>query len=182
MVVPVFACLQRCVHDYRKYLVVSWRVVYNRRLFTRLWRPLCAFLFSCGVSRVHLNPASLELLTIVVALKLWGHLWRGLRLTVRCDNEVAVTALNSGLTALNSGRCRNAFINSCLREVCFLAATHEFEIRAVQFPGVLNSEADVLSRWNVPSRAKDQFLHRVKSDQLIAVSVPIAFFQLDSPF
>lgn len=33
MVVPVFACLQRCVHDYRKYLVVSWRGVYHRRLF-----------------------------------------------------------------------------------------------------------------------------------------------------
>ena len=127
------------------------------------------------ISIQHLDINSLELLTIIVALKLWGHLWRGLRLPVRCDNEVAVTALNSG-------RCRNAFINSCLREVCFLAATHEFEIRAVQFPGVLNSEADVLSGWNVPSRAKDQFLHRVKSDQLIAVSVPIAFFQLDSPF
>ena len=82
----------------------------------------------------------------------------------------------------NSGRCRNAFINSCLREVCFLAATHEFEIRAVHLRGVLNSEADVLSRWNVPSRAKGQFLHRVQRDQLIAVSVPIAFFQLDSPF
>lgn len=123
----------------------------------------------------NLDINSLERFTIVVALKLWGHLWRGLRLTVRCDNEVAVIALNSG-------RRRNAFINSCPREVCFLAATHEFEIRAVHLPGVLNSEADLLSRWNVPSRAKDQFLHRVQRDQLIAVSVPVAFFQLDSPF
>ena len=53
---------------------------------------------------------SLELLTIVVALKLWGHLWRGLRLTVRCDNEVAVTVLNSS-------RCRNAFINFSARSL-----------------------------------------------------------------
>lgn len=127
------------------------------------------------ISIQNLDINSLELLTIVVALKLWGHLWRGLRLTVRCDNEVAVTALNSG-------RCQNAFINSLLREVCFLAATHEFEIRAVHLPGVLNSEADVLSCWNGPSRAKDQFLHRVQRDQLIAVSVAIGFFQLDSPF
>ena len=127
------------------------------------------------ISIQNLDINSLELLTIVVALKLWGYLWRGLRLTVRCVNEVAVTALNSG-------RCRNAFINSCLQEVCFLAATHEFDIRAVHLPGVLNSEADVLSRWDVPSRAKDQFLHRVQRDHFIAVSVPIAFFQLDSPF
>ena len=85
------------------------------------------------ISIQNLDINSLELFTIVVALKSWGHLWHGLRLTFRCDNEVAVTALNSG-------RCRNAFINSCLREVCFLAATHEFEIRAVHLPGVLNSE------------------------------------------
>ena len=52
----------------------------------------------------------LELLTIVVALKLWGHLWRGLRLAVRCENFVAVTALNSG-------SCRNTFVNSCLRQI-----------------------------------------------------------------
>ena len=66
--------------------------------------------------------------------------------------------------------------------MCFLAATHKFEIRAVHLPGVLNSEADMLSRWNVPSRAKNHFLHHVQRDQLIAVSVPIAFFQLEGPF
>ena len=43
----------------------------------------------------------LELLTIIVALKLWGSRWSGLRLSVRCDNEVAVTVLNTGLTGKN---------------------------------------------------------------------------------
>ena len=70
-----------------------------------------------SVQQLDIN--SLELLTIVVALKLWGHLWRGLHLTARCDNAVAVTALNSG-------RCQNAFlILVCVK--CFLAATHKFE-------------------------------------------------------
>ena len=155
MVVPVFACLQRCVND-------NWSS--PRELFTT-----DACLTGCGglcarsyfhaefpefISIQHLDSNSLELLTTVVALKLWGHLWRGLRLTVRSDNEVAVTALNSG-------RCRNAFINSCLRQVCFLAATQEFEIRAIHLPGVANSKADVLSHWNVPFRAKDHSLHLV---------------------
>lgn len=53
----------------------------------------------------------LKLLTIVVALKLWSHLWRGLRLTVRCDNEGVVTALTSG-----SCRCaRNLLFGSFAR-------------------------------------------------------------------
>ena len=49
-------------------------------------------------------------------------------------------------------------------------------------PGVLNSEADLLSRWNVTSRTWEQFLQRVQRDQLVAISVPVNLFQLDSPF
>ena len=118
----------------------------------------------------------MELLTIVVALKLWSHLRRGIRLTVGCDNDVA-------FAALNSGTCRNSFINSCLREICFLAALHEFEMRAVYLSGVLNGDADVLSRWHAHSLAKEQFLFRVKLDNLVDVPVPVSFFKLDcSPF
>ena len=118
----------------------------------------------------------LVLLTVVVALKLWSHLWHGLRLTVRCDNDVAVTALNSG-------RCWNAFINLCLREICFLAALHKFELRAVHLPGVLNDDAEVLSQWHAHSLAKEQFLFRAKRDNLVDVSVLVSFFKLDcSPF
>lgn len=40
----------------------------------------------------------LELLTIVVALKLWGARWSGLRLTIRCDNAVAVIVKNEHKT------------------------------------------------------------------------------------
>ena len=65
--------------------------------------------FPSFISEQTLDISSLELLTIVVALKLWGARWAGLRLTVRCDNEAAVTVVNTG-------RCRNPFMNSCLRE------------------------------------------------------------------
>jgi len=68
-------------------------------------------------------------LTIVAALKLWGARWTGLRITVRCDNEAAVTVVNTG-------RCRNPLMNSCLRENCFLAALCEFQVCAAHVPGV----------------------------------------------
>ena len=94
----------------------------------------------------------LELLTIIVALKLWGSRWSALRLSVRCVNEVAVTVRNNG-------RCRNSFLNSCLRELCYLAAIHEFEVRAVHVPGVSNCYADLLSRWDPCDLAgRKQFL------------------------
>ena len=59
--------------------------------------------FRSFISEQTLDISSLELLTIVVALKVWGARWTGLRITVRCDNEAAVTVLNTG-------RCRNPFM------------------------------------------------------------------------
>ena len=63
----------------------------------------------------HLDINCLELLTFIVALKLWGPHWKGLHLTVRCNNEVAVTVLNTR-------RCRNPFLTLCLREICYWSA------------------------------------------------------------
>jgi len=106
------------------------------------------------VSEQNLAISSLELLSIVVALKLWGPRCTGLRLTFRCDNEAAVTVLNTG-------RCRNSFMDSCLREICYFSARYEFEVRAVHVPGVSNPLADLLSRWDsFDSAAKEQFLQR----------------------
>ena len=69
--------------------------------------------------------SSLELLTIVVALKLWT----GLRISVRYDNEAAVTVAKTGW-------CCNPFMNSCLCEICYFAVLYQFEDCAVHVPGV----------------------------------------------
>ena len=113
-------------------------------------------------------------LTIVVALKLWGGRWTGLRITVRCDNDAAVTVVNTG-------RCRSPFMNSCLREICNFAALYEFEVCAVQVPGVSNHFADLLSRWDSLS-AKEQFLQRVQRDHWQDVPVPDALFRFYGNF
>ena len=123
----------------------------------------------------HLDINCLELLTIIIALKLWGPRWKGLRLTVRCDNEVAVTVLNTG-------RCRNPFLNSCLREICYLSVSFEFEVRAVHLPGGENSAADTLSRWHDNTSARDHFLTLASNTHLTEVEVPAAMFEMDSPY
>ena len=120
--------------------------------------------------------SSFELLTIVIALKLWGASWTGLRITVRCDNEAAVTVVNTG-------RCRNPFMNACLPEICHFAALHEFKVCAVHYPGVSNHFADLLSRWDSCTlSAKAQFLQRVQCDHWQEVSVPDAMFRFYGTF
>jgi hypothetical protein len=47
----------------------------------------------------------------------------GKKVVVYCDNEASVTVLNTGFS-------RDMFMQSCLREICYLAAVHGFEGRS----------------------------------------------------
>ncbi len=89
---------------------------------------------------LHIN--ALELLSIVVCLKIWGNRWKGLRILIYCDNLVSVTVINSG-------RTRDSFLQNCLREICFLCASFECQVRAIHLPGVDNRFPDMLSRWDL---------------------------------
>ena len=81
-----------------------------------------------------------EVLAIPVAARLWGDLWRNLRILVHCDNAAAVSSLNSG-------RVQDPALASCLRELLFLVASLEFQLRAVHLSCADNRLADLLSRW-----------------------------------
>jgi len=128
--------------------------------------------FPSFITSLDLPINSLELLTIVVAAKLWGSDWKGLRILARCDNLVAVTVINTG-------RSRDRFLNSCLRELCYLAATFEFELRAVHLPGHANRACDLLSRWSQDDRAASTFYREFAVSGLHEVRVPDSYFQLN---
>ena len=85
---------------------------------------------------------TLELLSIMVPLKLWGASLWGQRIVIQCDNENSVFAVNSG-------RSRSPGMQLCLREIWFLSALGDFEISAVHIPGRTNTIADHLSRWHL---------------------------------
>lgn len=83
--------------------------------------------------------AILELWALILALKLWGGQLSGKMVVAHCDNEAVANLINSG-------KARDERLQAGLREVCFLAAKHEFEISARFWPGVLNRLPDLLSR------------------------------------
>lgn len=97
-----------------------------------------------------LSINALELLTIVVCTKLWGHLWTGKRIIFYCDNEVSVTVLNSG-------RSRDNFLQKCLREICFYGSKLDFQLRAEHIAGVDNRIPDLLSRWHLHDKYRKEF-------------------------
>ena len=106
---------------------------------------------------------TLELLTIMAALKLWGPLLRGKRFILQCDNETSVQALTAG-------RSRTPGMQACLREIWFLSAIFDFELRAEHIPGRDNTIADHLSRWHTAPFHEAQF-HALTAD-LVTTPTP----------
>ena len=83
----------------------------------------------------------LEMLSVIICQRLWKLYFRGKRIQVFCDNMAVCTVINSG-------RSRCEILQNCLRELTFLAAIVECEIRAVYLDSKSNRISDHLSRWD----------------------------------
>lgn len=84
-----------------------------------------------------------ELFAILVACRAWGHLWRRKRLLVHCDNMTVVHIWRSGMA-------RSPHLMPLLRDLFFVAASHNFHVNIEHIPGVDNAIADSLSRYQMP--------------------------------
>ena len=98
--------------------------------------------------------AQLECFAVVVALKTWCNKWHGRKITIHCDNEAVCCVINSGKT-------RDNVLLSCLREITYIACTHEFELRAIHLSSAENRLADWLSRWHMDCSYRDRFLAEI---------------------
>ena len=81
-----------------------------------------------------------ELYAIVVAAATFGHRWQGRRILFHCDNMCVVNVLCSGTS-------KNRDIMCLIRRLFHIAATFQFECRAVYINTKVNVIADSLSRY-----------------------------------
>ena len=83
-----------------------------------------------------------ELYPIVLAATVWGHRWTTLKIRMLCDNQAVVHSIVSG-----TSHCPH--IMHLLRNLFYIAATHNFTISAQHIPGTHNIIADSLSRFHM---------------------------------
>ena len=88
---------------------------------------------------IGLSITLLEMYNILIALRVWGVDWKDKCTLIRCDNESAVVVCTSG-------RTRDPFLNFCLREIWFITAKFNIELRVTHIRGRDNGIADALSR------------------------------------
>lgn len=104
--------------------------------------------------KYHINI--LEMLAVLICLRLWSKCFRGKRIQVFCDNAAVCSVVNSG-----KAKCE--ILQNCLRELAFLTATAECEVRAVHLDSKSNRISDHLSRWYLSEYHKNQFFRLTES-------------------
>ena len=97
----------------------------------------CEFPEFVRVRNFHINI--LELLTVLVALKLWGNNLVNKRIKIFCDNE-------SSVWIINLGKSRDPIMLAIIREISSICTGFNCQIRAVHLKGVDNRQSDLLSR------------------------------------
>lgn len=116
------------------------------------------FPLSYTKQKYHINI--LEMISIIICTKLWGEFFRGKRIKVYCDNM-------SVCQVINSGKARCEILQNCLRELAFIAAVNEFEIRAVHLDSKSNRIADLLSRWSLDQSNQEKFFDMTKAYEIM---------------
>ena len=86
-----------------------------------------------------LTIVHLEMWNIVIALRMWGHLWRHSSIHIFCDNLAVVQVIKTHKT-------KDAFLAICDRNAWLLAASYDILLQVDHVRGKDNAEADLLSR------------------------------------
>ena len=112
--------------------------------------------FHCKFPRKFTNQQDisineLETLAVIIGLRKWAASLRNKSILAYCDNSATVEIVNSG-------KARNRFAQSCLREICYICAKNNMVIKLIHKKGVDNRICDFLSKWHLDASFEQKFL------------------------
>ena len=141
------------------------------------WNEVQKQFWSCKFPRAMQSPDVpihlKEFYTVIIQVKIWGHLWAGKRVAIHCDN-VAVVESISHL------KPKDAEMQKCLREFLFLVTTYKFEPVMVRIPTKDNSIADFISRnHNIDDINKEFLKYGITGMKPVAISEDQFSFSAD---
>ena len=102
--------------------------------------------------------AHFELWNILVACRVWAHLWKGKHVNIACDNR-------SAIDILNFGRTKDLALAAIARNVWLQMATFDFTLHVHHIAGKNNTTADLLSRWHVTPHNRGKLAMLVKKPE-----------------
>ena len=110
--------------------------IYGNQWFQGKWAP--DQMVSCPGISIDWQ----ELYAIVIACKIWGKHWSRKRIIFHCDNQPVVDIINSK-------HSKSPKIMALVRTLTLLTLEYNFYFKAYHIPGILNSIADCISRFQM---------------------------------
>ena len=113
-----------------------------------------------------------ELATVMVAVK---HLFKdleNLKVKIYVDNQACVALLNHGVT-------KSSFLAACLREIFYVLARYNIELRAEYIPSKENCLADLCSRAYTSETFYDNFNKLLQDEVLVLENIDYNLFTFD---
>ena len=108
-------------------------------------RPISS---TAGFSITHL-----EMLNVMLSLRVFAHVRQGKKIRFHIDNQAVVYSLNFG-------KIKDKTLQSIVRTIWLLSASYDIQLQYSHIPGILNKEADALSRvFEQPSDYCFSLLH-----------------------
>ena len=113
------------------------------------WHDQKWFQLQWDATNSQLHIAAKELIPIIVAATIWGHLWLGSRVITHGDNSAVVSIINSRY-------CKDTCLMQMLRCLFFIEAHFQCQVSAVHVPGVCNNLADRLASFFSKMRSAER--------------------------
>ena len=108
-------------------------------------RPISS---TAGFSKTHL-----EMLNVMLSLRVFAHAWQGKKIRFHIDNQAVVYSLNFT-------KIKDKILQSVVRTIWLLSTSYDIQLQYSHIPGILNKEADALSRvFEQPSDYCFSLLH-----------------------
>ena len=129
--------------------------------------------FHCSIPDKLANWAinELEAMAILVALRLWAPRLQGRQMLVSCDNMATVWAINMWKT-------KAVRLQDCVRDILFVCAKYQIQIKAIHIKGTDNRVADWLSRWDTLPVAQPSFREWNRVRGWREVRVPLGYWEI----
>ena len=114
----------------------------------------------------------LEMWNVLVALRLWGHMWAKKQIIIECDNEAVVSVVNSGVT-------KDTGLGALVRNIWLETALKDIQLKLIHVKGKNNQCADLLSRWHLVNNNWHKLMAMVHRPVWFNITSDMLCIQLD---
>ena len=129
--------------------------------------------FPVSITQKLKNIAHLEMMSIIIAVKIWGSQLNGKIVHLNCDNQACVEVVNAG-------KSKEPLLQQCLRELTMFVAQNQIWLKLTYIRSKSNVLPDLLSRWyNTGSDAQRRFKSLI-NNRMKRCSVPQKLFEFSS--